>query len=295
MLRTIGRLMALIGGLTGPGYRLRLGRRLPADLVRQSAGGVFAAGARRRHQRAWRRATRQARCRRFSAWPASGRRFVSPPPRALKSATPSSSRSAKKRSGARARASSRHVHSLSVRFHQSKRTGARLPHHRARRARHRLPAALSRLQHRADRDRTVARRRPCLASNTAGRSRSSPRSPSFIYAWLTFGVTEWRLKHRREMNEADTRSRGPRRRLAPQLRDREELRRRGPRKRAVRPRAGVLRGRRGEGSNTSLVHAQRGAGLHHEGRPARPWWSRPAIWWRAAAWGRATSPPSSSS
>src|SRR5690606_26030298 len=29
-----------------------------------------------------------------------------------------------------------------------------------------------------------------------------------IYAWATFGVTEWRLKHRREMNEADTEADG---------------------------------------------------------------------------------------
>jgi ABC-type transport system involved in Fe-S cluster assembly fused permease/ATPase subunit len=29
-----------------------------------------------------------------------------------------------------------------------------------------------------------------------------------VYAWLTFGVTEWRLKHRREMNEADTEAAG---------------------------------------------------------------------------------------
>lgn len=29
-----------------------------------------------------------------------------------------------------------------------------------------------------------------------------------IYAWLTFGITEWRLQHRREMNEADTEASG---------------------------------------------------------------------------------------
>jgi ATP-binding cassette, subfamily B, heavy metal transporter len=29
-----------------------------------------------------------------------------------------------------------------------------------------------------------------------------------IYAWITFGVTEWRLKHRREMNERDTEAAG---------------------------------------------------------------------------------------
>lgn len=30
----------------------------------------------------------------------------------------------------------------------------------------------------------------------------------FVYAWLTFGITEWRLQHRREMNEADTEASG---------------------------------------------------------------------------------------
>jgi ATP-binding cassette subfamily B protein len=29
-----------------------------------------------------------------------------------------------------------------------------------------------------------------------------------IYAWLTFGITEWRLQHRRDMNEADTEASG---------------------------------------------------------------------------------------
>jgi ATP-binding cassette subfamily B protein len=29
-----------------------------------------------------------------------------------------------------------------------------------------------------------------------------------VYAWLTFGITEWRLQHRREMNEADTEASG---------------------------------------------------------------------------------------
>ncbi len=24
-----------------------------------------------------------------------------------------------------------------------------------------------------------------------------------LYAWMTFGVTEWRLRYRRELNEAD--------------------------------------------------------------------------------------------
>ncbi len=29
-----------------------------------------------------------------------------------------------------------------------------------------------------------------------------------LYAWMTFGITEWRLRHRREMNEADTEASG---------------------------------------------------------------------------------------
>ena len=48
--RTIARLLSLIGGLNGPGYRVRLWASLGADAARQGAVGVFAVGAGGRHQ-----------------------------------------------------------------------------------------------------------------------------------------------------------------------------------------------------------------------------------------------------
>ena len=60
----------------------------------------------------------------------------------------------KRRAGARVFA---HVHALSVRFHSSKRTGAVYRTIERGAQRDRFSAALSRLQHRADRDRTCAR------------------------------------------------------------------------------------------------------------------------------------------
>jgi ATP-binding cassette subfamily B protein len=100
-----------------------------------------------------------------------------------------------------------HVHALSVRFHQSKRTGA--VYRTIERGVRAIDFLLRFLAF------NIA---PTLVEFTLAAGVLSWRyGPTFaviagitivIYAWMTFGVTEWRLKHRREMNEADSEAAG---------------------------------------------------------------------------------------
>ncbi|MDX2236272.1 MAG: ABC transporter ATP-binding protein/permease [Hyphomonadaceae bacterium] len=100
-----------------------------------------------------------------------------------------------------------HVHALSVRFHQSKRTGA--VYRTIERGVRAIDFLLRFLAF------NIA---PTVIELTLAAGVLAWRyGVSFaliaavtvgVYAWITFGVTEWRLRHRREMNERDTEAAG---------------------------------------------------------------------------------------
>jgi ATP-binding cassette subfamily B protein len=204
--RTIGRLMSLIGGLKGPGYRLRLaasflltlfGKVLAvfsplvlADGINRLAAGD-AAGA------------LPAFLGLAGFW--AGLRFASTAGPQIRDAIfQPISEEAQRRAGTRVFA---HVHSLSVRFHQSKRTGS------VYRTIERGVRAIDFLLRFLAFNIAPTIVELLLAAGVLGFRYGWQFSliaglTVFIYAWITFGVTEWRLKHRREMNEADSEAAG---------------------------------------------------------------------------------------
>ncbi|MEZ5971074.1 MAG: ABC transporter ATP-binding protein/permease [Hyphomonadaceae bacterium] len=100
-----------------------------------------------------------------------------------------------------------HVHSLSVRFHQSKRTGA------VYRTIERGIRAIDFLLRFLAFNIAPTVIELFLAAGVLGFKYGWMFSliaagTVAIYAWATFGVTEWRLKYRRDMNEADTEAAG---------------------------------------------------------------------------------------
>lgn len=206
MPRTIGRLLALIGGLKGPGYRLRLIAAFVLTLVGKVlavfsplvlADGINALSA----------GNGAGALPTFLGlagfW--AGLRFASTAgPQVRDAIFQPISEEAQRRAGANVFA---HVHSLSVRFHQSKRTGAvyRTIERGVRAIDFLLrflafniaPTVIELLLAAA----VLGVRYGWQFSLIAG-------ATVFVYAWITFGVTEWRLKHRREMNEADSEAAG---------------------------------------------------------------------------------------
>lgn len=114
------------------------------------------------------------------------------------------SEEAQRRAGTRVFA---HVHNLSVRFHQSKRTGA------VYRTIERGIRAIDFLLRFLAFNIAPTVIELLLAAAVLGFKygwmfSAVAAGTVIIYAWATFGVTEWRLKHRREMNEADTEAAG---------------------------------------------------------------------------------------
>jgi ABC-type transport system involved in Fe-S cluster assembly fused permease/ATPase subunit len=206
IMRTVARLMGLIGGLTGPGYRVRLAAAFLLTLVSKvlavvsplvladginrlaggDAGGVLPAfiGL-------------------AGFWAAL--RFASTTGPQLRDAIfQPISEEAQRRAGTRVFS---HVHSLSVRFHQSKRTGG------VYRTIERGVRAIDFLLRFLAFNIAPTIIELLLAAAVLGFRYGWSFSliaglTVVIYAWLTFGVTEWRLKHRREMNEADTEAAG---------------------------------------------------------------------------------------
>ncbi len=204
--RTIAQLLTLIGGLHGHGVRLRLAAAFVLTLVSKVlavvsplvlADGINA----------------------LSAGDASGAlptflglagfwaalRFASTAgPQVRDAIFQPVSEEAQRRAGTRVFT---HVHNLSVRFHQSKRTGAvyRTIERGIRAIDFLLrflafniaPTVIELLLAAAVLGFKYGWMFSLIAAGTV-----------IIYAWATFGVTEWRLKHRREMNEADTEAAG---------------------------------------------------------------------------------------
>jgi ATP-binding cassette subfamily B protein len=204
--RTITRLMGLVGGLTGPGYRLRLAVSLILTLLAKVLAVVsplvLADGI-----------NVLSRGDAAGAWPAflglaglwAALRLASTVGPQIRDAIfQPISEEAQRRAGTRVFA---HVHGLSVRFHQSKRTGAvyRTIERGVRAIDFLLrflafniaPTIIELLLAAA----VLGFRYGWMFSLIAG-------ATVILYAWMTFGVTEWRLKHRREMNEADTEAAG---------------------------------------------------------------------------------------
>ncbi len=100
-----------------------------------------------------------------------------------------------------------HVHGLSVRFHQSKRTGA--VYRTIERGVRAVDFLLRFLAFNiAPTLIELALAAGVLAWKYGGMFAAIAAVTVAIYAWITFGVTEWRLKHRREMNEADSEAAG---------------------------------------------------------------------------------------
>ncbi len=206
LLRTISRLLNLIGGLKGPAYRLRLAAAfiltLLAKVLAVVSPLVLADGI-----------NALSRGDAAGAWPTflglagfwAALRFVSAAgPQVRDAIFQPLSEEAQRRAGANVFS---HVHSLSVRFHQSKRTGAvyRTIERGSRAIDFLLrflafniaPTIIELLLAAA----VLGFRYGWMFSVIAG-------GTVVIYAWATFGVTEWRLKHRREMNEADSEAAG---------------------------------------------------------------------------------------
>jgi len=206
VLRTIGRLTSLIGGLKGPGYRLRLAASFVLTLLGKVLAVfsplVLADGI-----------NRLAAGDAHGALPAfvglagfwAALRFASTAGPQLRDAIfQPISEEAQRRAGTRV---FRHVHALSVRFHQSKRTGA------VYRTIERGVRAIDFLLRFLAFNIAPTLIELVLAAGVLGFKYGWSFSAIaaltvVIYAWMTFGVTEWRLKHRREMNEADTEAAG---------------------------------------------------------------------------------------
>ena len=206
ILRTIARLMGLIGGLEGPGYRLRLWASFALTLLGKVLAVfsplVLADGINR-----------------LSAGDAGGAlqtfvglagfwaalRFASTAGPQLRDAIfQPISEEAQRRAGTNVFT---HVHRLSVRFHQSKRTGA------VYRTIERGVRAIDFLLRFLAFNIAPTIIELLLAAGVLGFKYGWTFSliaafTVIIYAWITFGVTEWRLKHRREMNEADSEAAG---------------------------------------------------------------------------------------
>jgi ABC-type transport system involved in Fe-S cluster assembly fused permease/ATPase subunit len=204
--RTIGRLMKLIGGLRGPGYRLRLvvaflltlfGKVLAVFSPLVLADGInrLAAGD----------ATGALPTFLGLAGFWAALRFASTAGPQIRDAIfQPISEEAQRRAGTNVFS---HVHNLSVRFHQSKRTGA------VYRTIERGVRAIDFLLRFLAFNIAPTVIELLLAAGVLGFRYGwwfalIAGATVFIYAWITFGVTEWRLKHRREMNEADSEAAG---------------------------------------------------------------------------------------
>jgi ATP-binding cassette subfamily B protein len=206
LMRTISRLMGLIGGLRGPGYRLRLAASfvltLLAKVLAVVSPLVLADGI-----------NALSRGDTGGAWPAffglaglwGALRLASTVgPQVRDAIFQPISEEAQRRAGTRVFT---HVHNLSVSFHQSKRTGA------VYRTIERGVRAVDFLLRFLAFNIAPTVIELLLAAGVLGfrygwQFSLIAAATVFIYAWMTFGVTEWRLKHRREMNEADTEAAG---------------------------------------------------------------------------------------
>ncbi len=204
--RTVSRLMALIGGLSGAGHRARLAAALVLTLLGKVLA-VFSPLVLADGINALARGETAGAINAFVGmagfWVAL--RFASTAGPQLRDAVfQPVSEEAQRRAGGRV---FRHVHALSVRFHQSKRTGS--VYRTIERGVRAIDFLLRFLAFNiAPTLIELALAAGVLAWRYGWTFALIAATTVAIYAWATFGVTEWRLKHRREMNEADTEAAG---------------------------------------------------------------------------------------
>ncbi|MDX2275402.1 MAG: ABC transporter ATP-binding protein/permease [Hyphomonadaceae bacterium] len=200
--RTVVRLMSLIGAMSGPGHRWRL----IASFVLTLVGKVLAvfsplvlADGINRVSAGQAEGVLQIFIGLALFWGAL--RFASTAGPQLRDAIfQPVSEEAQRRAGARVFA---HVHGLSVRFHQSKRTGA--VYRTIERGVRAIDFLLRFLAFNiAPTVIELALAAGVLAWKYGGVFALIAAITVALYAWLTFGVTEWRLKYRRDMNERDS-------------------------------------------------------------------------------------------
>lgn len=114
------------------------------------------------------------------------------------------SQEAQRRAGANVFA---HVHALSVRFHQSKRTGAL--YRTIERGIRAIDFLLRFLGFNIGPTIIELVLAACVLAYFYGWQFSVIAAGTIVlYAWITLAITEWRLQHRRDMNEADTEATG---------------------------------------------------------------------------------------
>lgn len=204
--RTVSRLWTLIGGLTGPGFRARIAAALALTLAGKVLA-VFSPLVLADGINALSRGQAGGAVQTFAGmallW--AGLRFGSTAGPQLRDAIfQPVSEEAQRRAGTRVFS---HVHSLSVRFHQSKRTGA--VYRTIERGIRAIDFLLRFLAFNiAPTLVELALAAGVLAWRYGASFALIAAATVAVYAWITFGVTEWRLKHRREMNEADTEAAG---------------------------------------------------------------------------------------
>jgi ATP-binding cassette subfamily B protein len=202
----IGRILKLIGGLDAPGVRARIAAALSLTLfgkvIAVLSPLVLADGV-----------NKLAAGNAAGAWPAfvgavalwAGLRFASTAGPQVRDALFSPvSEEAQRRAGAAVFA---HVHALSVRFHQSKRTGAL--HRTIERGVRAIDFLLRFLGFNIGPTIVeLALAAGVLAWRYGPMFAVIAASTVAVYAWTTFAITNWRLRHRREMNDRDTEAAG---------------------------------------------------------------------------------------
>lgn len=246
----IGRIMTLIGGLSGAGVRMRLWASLALTLAGKVLAVlsplVLADGINKLVKgdvtgTAWLFAGL------VGFWAAL--RFASTAGPQLRDAIFAPvSEEAQRRAGTAVFA---HVHALSVRFHQSKRTGAL--HRTIERGVRAIDFLLRFLAFNiVPTVMELALAAGVLAFKYGPTFALIAAGTVVLYAWMTFGITEWRLSHRREMNERDTEASG---RVVDSLLNFETVKAFGAEKREVEryDRALAQYARAAVRSNTSLV------------------------------------------
>lgn len=206
LMRTVARLMTLIGGLTGPGFRLRMGAAFVLTLLGKVLA-VFSPLVLAEGINAISRGQAEGALPAFiglAGFWAALRLTSTAGPQIRDAIFQPISEEAQRRAGTRVFA---HVHGLSVRFHQSKRTGA--VYRTIERGIRAIDFLLRFLAFNiAPTLIELALAAGVLAWRYGWSFALIAAATVAIYAWVTFGVTEWRMKHRREMNEADTEAAG---------------------------------------------------------------------------------------
>ncbi len=206
LLRTVSRLMQLIGGLKGPGYQVRLWASFALTLAGKVLA-VFSPLVLADGINALSEGRAEGALNLFiglAGFWAALRFAATAGPQIRDALFQPISEEAQRRAGTRVFS---HVHALSVRFHQSKRTGA--VYRTIERGVRAIDFLLRFLAFNIGPTLIeLALAAGVLAWRYGWNFALIAALTVAVYAWITFGITEWRLKHRREMNERDTEAAG---------------------------------------------------------------------------------------